>query len=310
MAPNPPFGAVFTYYLAESLQTRQEQRRQAEKEIARKGGDTPHPGWDALRLEAREEDPAILFTVRDADGNVVRRLSGPVSAGFHRVAWDLRFPATTPPPYGGETFFLPAGGPLAAPGRYSVSMAKQMNGVVTAFGQTQTFDVVPLREGTLPRQAPTGIEEFLREVAELQRSVSGAEAALERGLEVIGLIKQALLSSTVSDSTLGDETRALELRLLDLREAINGDNQRQGIGEPVPPSISQRLQVALMGTAFSTYGPTATHRRSFEIARDEFTTVRERINQALQVDMVDLEKKLEAAGVPWTPGRAVPAMND
>ena len=32
----------------------------------------------------------MLLTVRDAGGAVVRRLTGPATAGLHRVAWDLR----------------------------------------------------------------------------------------------------------------------------------------------------------------------------------------------------------------------------
>ena len=46
-APNPPFGAVFTYWLADSLQTREARRRAEERELAAAGEDTPYPGWDA-----------------------------------------------------------------------------------------------------------------------------------------------------------------------------------------------------------------------------------------------------------------------
>ncbi|MEL6795370.1 MAG: glycosyl hydrolase, partial [Planctomycetota bacterium] len=49
VAPNPPFGATFTYYLKEDLQTRKQVRTESEKELAEAGGDTPYPGWDALR---------------------------------------------------------------------------------------------------------------------------------------------------------------------------------------------------------------------------------------------------------------------
>ena len=91
-APNPPFGAVFSYYLRDDVETRKEARRKQEKEIEKEGGDTPYPGWDELRRERLEEDPAIVFTVRDEAGEVVRRLTGPVKSGFHRVAWDLRYP--------------------------------------------------------------------------------------------------------------------------------------------------------------------------------------------------------------------------
>ena len=92
-APNPPFGAVFTYYLKDEIKTRKKQRQEAEKKLAEKGGGRPRtrPGT-ALAAEDREEDPAIVLTSADATGNVVRRLTGPVTAGFHRVAWDLRYP--------------------------------------------------------------------------------------------------------------------------------------------------------------------------------------------------------------------------
>jgi len=306
MAPNPPHGAVFTYYLGETLRTRKQQRRAAEKDVERKGGDTPHPGWDALRQEAQEEEPAILLTIQDSDGNVVRRITGPVTAGFHRVAWDLRFPPTTPPPYGEDSFFMPSGGPLAAPGDYRVSLAKRVDGLVTDLQQSQTFQVVPLRERTLPRQDPDKTEEFLRRVAELQRSISGADAAIDRGLQTMDLIQQAILHSTVADMSLHQESAELAKRLSNLKEDLHGDARQQGVGEPVPPSIHRRLQVVLMGSAFSTYGPTPTHRRSFEIARDEFARVHAAVNQLLEADLPALERKLEAAGVPWTPGRAVP----
>ena len=82
VAPNPPFGAVFTYYLRDDMQTRKQARRESEKEIEKKGGDTPYPGWEELQKEDLEEDPAILITVRDASGDVVRRLTGPTTRGL------------------------------------------------------------------------------------------------------------------------------------------------------------------------------------------------------------------------------------
>ncbi|MHC4819750.1 MAG: WD40/YVTN/BNR-like repeat-containing protein, partial [Planctomycetota bacterium] len=83
IAPNPPFGAVFTYSLRDEIQTRKKARTESEKEIAEEGGDTPYPGWEELRREETEEDPAIVLTVRDAAGGVVRHLTGPVKQGFH-----------------------------------------------------------------------------------------------------------------------------------------------------------------------------------------------------------------------------------
>lgn len=53
----------------------------------------PFPGWEQVEAERLQADPVVLLTVRDADGNIVRRLEGPVTKCFHRVAWDLRMPA-------------------------------------------------------------------------------------------------------------------------------------------------------------------------------------------------------------------------
>src|SRR6185503_16827732 len=81
-AANPPFGAIFTYYLRDEIKTRKKQRQEKERAIAKKGGDVFYPAWDSLRAEDREEDPAVLLTATDEGGQVVRRLTGPVSAGF------------------------------------------------------------------------------------------------------------------------------------------------------------------------------------------------------------------------------------
>ncbi len=95
-ADNPPFGAVFTYYLKDGLQTKRKARQAQEKKAVKEGGAISYPPWDALRAEDREEPPAVVLTVTDEAGNVVRRITGPADAGFHRVAWDLRYPPADP----------------------------------------------------------------------------------------------------------------------------------------------------------------------------------------------------------------------
>ena len=63
-ADNPPYGAVFSYYLAEDLQSLKEQRREQRNKAAKEGEDTPYPSWEQLRREDREETPAIMLTVQ------------------------------------------------------------------------------------------------------------------------------------------------------------------------------------------------------------------------------------------------------
>ncbi len=305
-APNPPFGAVFTYYLRDGLETRKARRRKQEKEVAGEGGDTPYPGWDELRREAREEDPVMLLTVRDAGGNVVRRIEGPASPGFHRLAWDLRYP--TPQawsPEAGDSFRRPTG-LLAAPGSYSVSLAQRHDGEVTEIGEPRTFEVKPLRDPVLPGMAPADMVAALDQITDLMRAVSAAGAAIEETETRLGAIKEVLTRSTVGEATLDGEVRALESRLADLGEALEGNEQQDDIGEPTPPSVSRRLFTVAFASRLSAYGPTPHHLDSFRIAEEEFVAIRQGLNQLIRVDLPALEEKLEAAGVPWTPGRGVP----
>ena len=79
-------------------------------------------------------------------------------------------------------------------------------------------------------------------------------------------------------------------------------------GDPGPVSIQQRLDVAIMGNRYSTYGPTATHIRSVEVAVAQFIELRAELDRLIAVELEELEKKLDAARVPWTPGRKVQGM--
>ena len=90
VAPNPEFGANFTYYLPKALQTSQEARREAEKELEAENQNVTFTGFDEVIDEQREDAPAIVFTVKNSDGDIVRLIEGPVEAGFHRIAWNLR----------------------------------------------------------------------------------------------------------------------------------------------------------------------------------------------------------------------------
>jgi photosystem II stability/assembly factor-like uncharacterized protein len=306
VAPNPPFGAVFTYYLSEDIRTAKEQRRESEKTLEKSGGDTPYPGWEALRKEEIEDAPAIVLTVRDESGNVVRRIEGPVKAGFHRVAWDLRYPLSspwTPEPAGDSYIDIP--GPLAAPGTYQVSMAKRINGELQPLETAQSFTVTPLGERGQPGAPIEEVVAFSRSLDDLNRQVAGATAAVEAMLVETGAIKETLLRSDAPDNLRG-QTRILELQLLALKEKLSGNEARDLYQDIGPVSISNRVNFAVMGTFRSTYGPTPSHRDAMDIAQKEFSEVSQRLQQITDSGLPELRAELNRAGVPWTPGRGVP----
>ena len=314
VADNPPFGAVFTYHLADGLKSLEEQRREEEKKLEKDWKDTPYVGYDALERERRQPKSTILLTVRDTDGNVVRTIEGPAKAGFHRVAWDLSYPTTSA--IEGVASEQRGGGPsrgdsgfMAAPGTYSVTMSKRVDGKVTKLTGPVQFDVVRVFEGVLEGSSPTDVAAYMSQIADLQRGVTAADEAMELAFKRIEYMEKALARSTIDPGTLDTELEALKQKLYDLDQMLSGNRTIGAIGHPQVPTVSRRLRVASMGGGMSDYGPTATHRRAFEIARQEFGEIEVGLRQLIDVDLPALEAKMEAAGVPWTPGRPLPEIN-
>ncbi len=304
---NPPFGAVFTYYLRDGIKTAKQVRREQEQKIASEGGDTPNPGWDLIHRQEQEEPPAIVLVVQDGSGEIVRRVTGPAEQGFHRVAWDLRYPLTdalTTRP--AEEHWREPVGPLAAPGSYTVTMFRRVAGELTQVGEAKGFVVKQLREGTLPGSSPDEAVAFAREYAETRRQASAIKHILLDTADRLDLHKDALMASADIDTALDAEARALERRLLDLRRQFHGNERQAKVGEPIPHTISERLMAVNSGTRHSTYGPTPNLRKTLTIAQEELAEVKAGLRQLVEIDIPAFETKLEAAGVPWTQGRGVP----
>jgi len=310
-APNPPFGAVFTYYLKEELKTQRKARQEEEKKKAKDGGDVFYPSWEALRAEDREPPPAVVLTVTDEDNNVVRRITGPVTAGFHRVAWDLRYPASTPvsagppPPPDENPFGGPPTGPRVAPGQYKVSLALRQGETLTPIGEPQTFAAVPLSAATLPVSETERAAnlDFQKKTARLQRAVMGAAQVVREQRQRIDLIKRALMDTPGAEPKLFDQVRGIETRLVDIQVALQGDHVVRRYNEPTPPAILQRVQGIVGGHWSSTSPATETHREAYRIASEAFAPVLEQLRALVEVDLKGIEDRLEALGAPHTPGR-------
>ena len=307
IAPNPPFGAVFTYYLKDELKSRKKQRWAEEARVEKAGGNEPppYPTWEQLRAEERELDPAVVLVVSDDEGNVIRRVTGPVKAGFHRVAWDLRFPPPSPVELTEperSPFDTPPVGPLVVPGQYRVRLYKRIDGVETPLGEGQTFEVVPLYLQTMSETDRAATLDFQRRAVRLQREILGAEKATEAALERIQYIRRALDQMEGADPQLVARVNAVDTTLRDINEAIGGDPVRRQRNEPAPPSLLDRIGNAVGGLG-TTQAPTQTHRESLTLAETEFAPLAARIRQAVETELRAIEQQMNALGAPWTPGR-------
>jgi photosystem II stability/assembly factor-like uncharacterized protein len=311
-APNPPFGADVTYFLKDGLRTKRQERQQHEREAARKGETPPpYPNAEELHGEAEEEAPAIVLTVTDASGKVVRRLDGPATRGMHRVAWDLRAPApvlANPPRVregGGDEeeggFFRGPTGAFLVPGKYNVTLAKRVDGVITPLPGSQSFDVSA--EGVSTRDDRLAKADFEEKLARLQKALAAAQQSATDARTRLDAIRRAIDATPALSVKLREEATNLEKRLSEINRAIRGDAVLRSRDEPTSESISDRVSSAAGVMRLTTGRPTKTALESYQIASDELASEIPKLRRLIETDIRALEKQLDAAGAPPTPGR-------
>jgi hypothetical protein len=309
-ADNPPYGAAFTYYLREAIKTRKQIRKDAEKKAEKDGTPIPYATPDDLRREAEEEAPSVSLVVSDSEGNVVRTITGPVAEGMHRVYWDLRDPGSVLPSPAQERAAdddddgPPRGsGPLVAPGKYTVSAFKRVEGKLTPLTGPVEFNV---RLDTLGNPNPDAVKEqvaFHRQVLKLQRAVTGATNVATEMSNRLEQIRKALDVAPKADEPTRTKVRLLIAVNREVLRSLRGDTVLAARNEIVPLSVADRVRYAARSAVETLSSPTSTQKDAYTIAAKEFATVLERLKQLDTVDLPALEKKLEEIGAPWTPGR-------
>jgi len=307
-APNPDFGAIFTYYLKEVPKTDKQIRREKEKELFEAGKPIPQPTWKELEDEAKEVKPYLIFTIKDQNGNVVRKLNKKPSKGLNRVNWDLQYTSTFPINLRNDEFNPlnnDRGFWLVLPGQYSVSVSMYKKGEITSLIDEKPFTVKPLDNNTLPAPNQESMVEFKRNFAELGRIMQGAIELNEELLNTIAILKQAIVTSPNTPQQLLFEAESIEKELEDILFAFEG-SQPKASSEEIPPApvpLTSRLYYVYRGQSGSTSAITQTSKMAYKIIQEELPVLIEKLEEIKTVKINTLENKLNENNVPYTPGR-------
>ena len=145
--------------------------------------------------------------------------------------------------------------------------------------------------------------EFQQKAVRLQRAVSGATQAANALRPRLTAIKRAIIETPSLPQRLQDEAAALEKRNNEILRALSGDSAARQRNMNTAPSINDRVNYAVNSQRMSTARPTQTQHNQYAAAAQDFESVLVQLRQLIEVDLSRLEKQLEAAGAPWTPGR-------
>lgn len=304
--PNPPVGAVFTYYVKDEIKKLKDKRLEAEKAKTDKNEKIFYPSMDSLRMEDNQPDPYLLFTIRDKDGGVVRHLKAPAKKGLQRIVWDYRYstPAPvhqrfTPAPdqlFGGEEK-----GHLAMPGTYTVSLAKYEDGILTELAAPVSFTCTLLDNSSLPVNMEENLA-FYKQVSALRKAQSATNDLMANMSNRLRNINLAAQDMPAPAKSVLEKAHALNQQWLALSMQLNGDQAKARREFETPPSVNDRIGNIEGGVWNSTAKISATFRNDYAIASKSLRTIVDSMKK-LDADITALEKELELNNAPYTPGR-------
>ena len=101
---------------------------------------------------------------------------------------------------------------------------------------------------------------------------------------------------------------AAEKKLRAVLVALEGDTVMRARNENTPLSLADRLGAIYEDQYYSLAGPTKTHRQLYEETTEELRGEAAKLRSVVEKDVREIEKRLDEAGAPYTPGRLPPAV--
>ncbi len=310
-APNPEFGAVFTYYLNEVPKTLKQLRTEKEKELFEKGERIPQPSYDEIRIENDEVDPYLMFSITDELGNEVKKITTAAKAGISRVVWDLKYDHIFPIKLKDNKFNptpKPTSSLLALPGKYNVAMYLVSKGEAKKLTEPEDFNAVVLNNTTLPAADRTAKVEFERKALKLASRLIGLREQANDAKEKLDLMKQTAITTAGLDYSFIQKIDNVTGEVDDILFKFKGQPAKASL-EEIPPAtvpLNWRIDHMVDPTWESTASVTKNQKVAYEILSVELPGLVSKLKKIVNEDLKSIEAELDRYGAPWTPGRILP----
>ncbi|NOR87948.1 MAG: hypothetical protein GQ527_10090 [Bacteroidales bacterium] len=296
VAKNPEFGALITYYLRESVKSKKDLRKEKETKLKKNKQPIEFPNWEDIDEELIEVKTSIWLVINNPKGEQIKKIALQTKKGMHRVNWDLSTESIRPITRKGSDV-LNAKGKMVAPGQYFAVMIKEERGHIEVISDTIDIQLKALYKGSLKGAEPEEVALFWKEIEQLQSEMSIFYIDLRKAIDKTEKFQIALNKSKASNAAIFQQLFLLRKEFVELEKEIHGPYAMRALDIEYKPTISQRIQVAAMGTNSSTYGPTPTHLRSLEIAKEELELLKTKL-QELQKTILAIESSLQDIGAP------------
>ena len=264
--------AMISYYYDENYKSIRDKRKEKEKKLIKAKEDVYYPDYDALKAEIDEDEAKLLFTVKNSEDLVVKKVLKKPSKGFNRFHWDLRYEVTNPINLSSSSFYNPfAGvseGTLVEPGTYTVQMDYFVDGESTTLVEPKEFTVSLLDNTVLPAEDREAKVRFQRDVSMLQGEISSYSRILSEIGDKVKYFEVAILRLEKPILELSSDMKQVKDDLRDINTLFYGDNVKRRLDMQEVPTPSSRVGIIANEQKYSTAAPTGTHINSLKIAKE------------------------------------------
>lgn len=300
-APNPDYGATFTYYLKDALaESMAKKRTKEEEKLAKAKKDIPFPGWEALDEAKAEESAALYLTIKDGKSNIINRIKAKSAKGINRTTWNLQMASNSiiklEKQGGGSGNWFGGGGYQVTPGTYNVTLSKMEGGSETVLDGPMDFEVKRLLKPTIQGASYEEIIAFRDKFETYSNDLTTTNSSFSKAKQMLTAMKKAYDKADRQPAELRTKIYDFQARLMAVEKQLLGNKSKREIGEkqnPLPGDGQLLGWVALSGT----YGPTGNHKQALTRAINQLASVKGDLESMME-EIPQLRKSLDAAGAP------------
>ncbi|NNF33058.1 MAG: glycosyl hydrolase [Saprospiraceae bacterium] len=271
---NPDPAATFRYYVKEGYETLKQKRIKAQKAAEKDGTPYPYPSEDELLAERQEKKPTLVFTIYDAQDNVMRKISAPMRKGYQTTTWDLGY--------------LNNRGPKVPPGDYKIALDKNMNGVFTRLIEPTSFKVYSIPNALGTTNYANNFN-FKKDVMDLSAQVSSARGKINDMNTRLKNLKTILGNMPVEADFMVPKIDSIQEQINRVAKVIVG-----GFG--AKNTVSSRLSFAYFATWSAQVDVTGSQREQLNLASTAYDGQEDMLNTLYNVSVPELEQEFQDAG--------------
>jgi hypothetical protein len=268
-APNPPDGAVITYY---------------------------------MNPDSQDDPQKARIEIVDKEGNLIRKLEpagGKNTVGIQRTVWDLRYASPYETDEEPSPFRRVPKGPFVLPGEYEVRLTAGDSSLT----QPVKVEGDPLIE--ISSEDRRSWHDTLLALSRMGKAVQNALYTTDQIKEGMSRVEEALEMSPDAPDSLVQSARAISSDLDAIVASIRGGGDRPDAQQPGVLPLAQLIRQLHLSIEGSTALPTADQSRLTTRCRERLDEQLGNLNRLTQEAIPTLNEELSRLGISWTPARAI-----